>query len=156
MWIGEDVLDDPVTAVGFGICETIKEAIALGIFDEMSKVALFLVAKRFAVGDEILKIAGVRLINAGIVNLVDDAVADGEPKAATGVVGSADAFFRAGGPARLDSGRAKGGRCCFSRSHIESSRAYWPIVITMHGEKLKMPADRNSVFQESAKIRIKQ
>jgi hypothetical protein len=59
------------------------------------QIALFLVAKRFAVTDEKLKVACVRLIDAGIVNLIDDAVTEREPEAATGMIGRTHAFFRA-------------------------------------------------------------
>ena len=75
----------------------------------MSQVALFLVAKGFAVGDEELKVARVRLINVRIINLVDNAVTEREPEPATGVIGRANAFFGAGSPARLDARRAKRG-----------------------------------------------
>ena len=73
----------------------------------MIQVALFLVAKRFAVGDEKLKVARVGLIHVRIINLVDDAVAEREPEPATGVIGRAHAFLRARSPARLDARRAE-------------------------------------------------
>ena len=73
----------------------------------MLQIPLFLVAKRFAIRDEKLKIAGVRLVNTRIIDFIDDAVADGEPEPATGMIGSADAFLRAGGPAWLNSRRTK-------------------------------------------------
>ena len=66
-----------------------------------------LVAKCFAIADEKLKVARVRLIDAWIVNLIDDAVTEGEPEAATGVIRRTDAFFRTRSPARLDSRRTK-------------------------------------------------
>lgn len=79
----------------------------LRIFYLMIEVALFLMAKRFIVGDEKLKIPRVGLVNTRIVNFIDDAVADGESEPATGVVSRAHAFFCAGSPARFDSRRAK-------------------------------------------------
>ena len=70
-------------------------------------VALFLVTKRFAITDEKLKVARVRLIDTWRIDLVNDAVTKREPEAATGVIGRTDSFFRARSPARLDSKRTK-------------------------------------------------
>ena len=107
MRIGEDMFYEPIATARLRIRETIEEAIALRVFDRVIQIAFFLVAKRFAVADEKLKVARVRLIDVWIVNLVDDAVAQREPEAATGMIGSPHAFFRARSPARLDSRRAK-------------------------------------------------
>jgi len=71
--------------------------------DKRVEVALFLVAKRFPVADKKLKVARVRLIDVWIINLVQDAVAQREPDAATGVIGCAHAFFGARSPSRFDS-----------------------------------------------------
>src|SRR5438093_10818096 len=109
MRVREDVFYEPVAVLTFRICEAVKEAIALRIFDQMIQVALFLVTKCFAITDEKLKVARVRLIGARIVNLVDDAVAEREPKTATRMIGRTDSFFRARSPAWLDSGRAERG-----------------------------------------------
>ena len=59
----------------------------------MIEIALFFVAKRFAVADEKLKVAGVWLIDVRVVNLVDDSVTEREPDTATCMVGRANAFF---------------------------------------------------------------
>ena len=95
MRIREDVFYEPVATVGLRIRQTIKEAIALRVFDQMIEVALLLVAKRFAITDEKLKVARVRLIDAWIVDLIDDAVTEREPQAATGMIGCTNPFFRA-------------------------------------------------------------
>ena len=68
----------------------------------MIQVAFFLVAKCFAVTDEKLKVARVRLIDVRVVNFVYDSVAQREPDATTGMIRRADAFFRARGPTRFD------------------------------------------------------
>ena len=73
----------------------------------MVQVALFLVAKRFPVGDEKLEIARVRLVHARVVDFVDDAMAEREPDPAARMISGAQAFFGAGGPAGFDSGRAE-------------------------------------------------
>src|SRR5439155_14565160 len=94
MWISEHMFYQTVAAPGFRIREAIKDAIAFGVFDQMTQVTLFLVAKRFSVTDEKLKVARVRFINMSIVNLIDDTVTEGEPETATRMVGCTDAFFR--------------------------------------------------------------
>ena len=86
MRIREDVFDYPVATVRLRIGQPVKEAIPLRIFDQVLQVALFFVAKRLAVGDQKLKVARVRLIDAWIVNLIDDAVTKCEPETATGMI----------------------------------------------------------------------
>ena len=107
MRIREDVFYQAIATVGLRIRQTVKEAIALRIFDQVIQVALLLVAKCFAITDKKLKIARVRLIDAWIINLVDDAVTEREPEAATGMIGRTHAFLRARSPAWLNSRRAK-------------------------------------------------
>src|SRR2546422_11350168 len=102
MRIREDVFYQPVATAGLRIRQTVKEAIALRIFDHVIQVALFLVTKCFAITDEKLKVARVRLIDAWVVNLIDDAVTEREPETATGMIGRTHAFLRARSPAWLD------------------------------------------------------
>src|SRR6266704_3507552 len=99
MRIREDVFYKPIAAVGLRIRQTVKEAIALRIFDQVIQVALFLVAKRFAITYEKLKVARVWLIDTWVVDLIDDAVTKREPEAATGMIGCTDPFFCARSPA---------------------------------------------------------
>src|SRR6266446_5734049 len=98
MRVREDVFYEPVATVGLRIRQTIKEAIALRVFDQVIQVALFLVAKRFAITYEKLKVARVRLIDTWVVDLIDDAVTKDEPEPATGMIGRTDSFFRARSP----------------------------------------------------------
>src|SRR6266581_3300688 len=107
MRIGEHVFYESVPPVRLRIRQTVKEAIALRVFDQVIQVALFLVAKRFAITYEKLKVARVWLIDTWVVDLIDDAVTKCEPEAATGMIGCTDPFFRARSPARLDSRRTK-------------------------------------------------
>src|SRR6266850_1888829 len=116
MRIREDVLYQPVSTIAFRICKAVEDAIAFRVFDQVIQVALFLVAKCFAITDEKLKIACVRLIDAWIINLIDDAVTEREPEAATGMIGGTHAFFRARSPAWLDSRRSKR-QCILRRIH---------------------------------------
>src|SRR6266536_6282859 len=107
MRIGEDMFYEAIAAARFRIRKAVKKAIALGVIDRVIQVAFFLVAKRFAVSYEKLKVACVRLIDMRIINLVQDAVAQSKPNAATGMISSTHAFFGARSPARLDSRCAK-------------------------------------------------
>ena len=50
------------------------------------EITFFFMAKDFAIRDQKLEVASVGRIDRGAENLVDNAVADGEPKSATGVV----------------------------------------------------------------------
>ena len=107
MWIGKHMFYYTIATARLRIRETIKEAIALRVFDQMIEIAFFFVAKRFAVADEKLKIAGIWLIDVRVVNLVEDSVTEREPDTATCMVGRANAFFCARGPTRLDPRRTK-------------------------------------------------
>ena len=109
MGIGEDVFYQPVATVTLRICKAVKQTIALRVFDEVIQVALFLVAKSFTITDKKLKVARVRLINARIINLIDDAVTKRKPEPATGMIGGPHTFFRARSPTRLNSRRAERG-----------------------------------------------
>jgi hypothetical protein len=71
------------------------------------KVAAFFVAKGFTIGNEKLEVSGIGTIHVGIVNLIDDPMAERKPNAATGMVSGANAFLTAARPARLDSGRSE-------------------------------------------------
>src|SRR5258708_37383424 len=107
MWIGDNVLDDAVASARFRVGNPIIEGAGFRVLDAVLQITPFFMAKGFTVGDEQLKIAGIGTIHIGIVNLVDDAVAQREPDAASSVVCAADALFGAAGPARFHSRRAK-------------------------------------------------
>ena len=107
MRIRKHVFYQTVTAVRIGIRETIKEAIALWIFDHVIQVALFFMTEAFTVADEKLEVARVWLVDMRIINLIDDAVAEREPETTTGMIRCAHAFLCARSPARFDSKRAK-------------------------------------------------
>ena len=49
----------------------------------MIEIALFFMAKRFTVTNEKLEVARIRLIDPRIVNLINDAMTQSEPKPAT-------------------------------------------------------------------------
>ena len=107
MRICEDVLYQPVAPVGFGIGEAVENTISFRVFDPVIQVALFLVAKRFPVADQELKIARVRLVDGRVVDFVDDAMAERESDPAVRMISGAETFLGAGCPAGFDSGRTE-------------------------------------------------
>lgn len=113
---------ETVASVAVRIGEAVENTIRFRVFDPVIQVALFLVAKCFPVADKKLKIADVRCVDAGIVDFVDDAMAERKPQPATRMVGSAEAVFSAGRPAGFDSGGAKCDRV-FKWIHVRISNA---------------------------------
>ena len=86
--ISQNVFNQPVAPVPVGVCQIVKKSPALRHLDFVVKVTFFFMAKGFAIRDQKLEVASVGCVNRGAENLVDDAVADGKPKSATGVVSS--------------------------------------------------------------------
>ena len=108
MRIGEEFFNDAIAARWFGIREAVQERVFFRVFQGVLQVAPFLVKKSFTIRDQKLKIARIGTIDVGIINLVDDPVAEREPDAATAVISGADAFLRAASPARVHAGSAEG------------------------------------------------
>ncbi len=103
MRVGQNVFDQPVAPVPVRVGQFVKKSPAIGHLDFVMEITLFFMAKGFAIRDKKLEVASVGRVNRGAENLVDDAVADGEPKSATGVVSSTDTFLIGMRPTRLDS-----------------------------------------------------
>ena len=110
MRIGDHLLDDPVASGGIGIGDPVTESAFFRIFELVLQIPPLLMAKCFPVGNQELEITRVGAVHIGVVNLIDDAVAQREPDAATGMIRGADSLFGAAGPPRLDAGGAKGGQ----------------------------------------------
>src|SRR6266850_855681 len=110
MGIGNDILDDSVPASRFGVGEPIVESALFRIFNPMVQIAPLLVAEGFSIRNEQLKIARIGTIDIGIINLINNAVAQSEPDPAAGMVSSADALFGAARPARFGARSAKSQR----------------------------------------------
>src|SRR6476646_1644915 len=108
MRVSQDMLDQTVAAVRLGIGQPIEKAVPFRIFDLVLQVALLLMAKSLAVGDQKLEIARVRLIAMRVVNFIYDAMAEREPEPAARVVRCAESLLGTGGPTRLNSRAAKG------------------------------------------------
>src|SRR5437588_5886 len=123
MRIRQYMFYDPIAAFTLRIGQAIKQAITLGVFGQVIEIALFLVAKRFAITHEKLKVARVRLVGPWIINLIDDAVTEREPEMATGMIGCAHALLRARSPAWLDSRRPKR-HTILRRIHHDASREF--------------------------------
>ena len=104
MGIGNDLLDDLVAALMIGIGEANGRRIGVNIFKRTLEIALFFVDEGHAVGQQELHIAGLRTIDGGIVDFVQDAMRDGVPDAAGSRIRHANCVFSAGSPAGLCSG----------------------------------------------------
>ena len=74
----------------------------LRIFDLVIKVAFLLVAEGLAIGDWKLQITRVRAIDIWIIDLVEDAVAQGKQSVATRVVRGPDTLLAAARPFRAN------------------------------------------------------
>src|SRR5436309_13626328 len=107
MRIGEYIFDQPVAAARLKIRQAIKQTVTFRVFNRMREVALFLVAKRFSIADEKLKVACVWLINIGVVNLIEDSVTERESEAANCMIGRDNGLFRTRVPAWLEPRRTK-------------------------------------------------
>ncbi len=109
MRVADDFANDGVAAFFVAVANAHGERIFVDVFKLMDQIAALLVEKRLTVGDEELHVANLRAVDGGVIDFVEDAVGDSEPDFAGRGVGGADGVFGAGGPARLEAGRAKGG-----------------------------------------------
>ena len=104
----DDLLDKTMAALTVGVREPVKQGVLLRVFSLVEQVATFLVAERFAIGDQKLQVACIGRIDVREIDFVDDAVAKREPNAGTAVIRSTDAVLGAGRPARLNPWHSKG------------------------------------------------
>ena len=102
MRIGDNVFRYPIAPCRLGVDEAIQKCALFRIINFVVEIPPFLVKEALTVGDEKLQIAGIGTIHIGIINLIDDAVAEREPDAATRMIGSANSFLGTARPARLD------------------------------------------------------
>jgi hypothetical protein len=98
--IGHYVFLDGVLPLLARVGQPVCRASGHGILDLVFGVALFLRKEILPVGDDQAQVADARLIHAGVVDLVQDAVANGEPHAAAVAQGGAHSTLGAGRPAR--------------------------------------------------------
>ena len=86
MRIRENMLDQPIASLGLGVGQSIKRKTPLRILDLMMKIALLFVTKAFTISDQELEIARIRLIHSGIIDFINDAVTNSEPKPAARMI----------------------------------------------------------------------
>ena len=108
------------------------------------EVAFFFAAEGFAVGEEEFHVAGLGAIDGGVVDLVEDAVGDGEPDAAGGGVGGGDGVFSARGPTGCEAGCAKGWTLVFEPAVERDGITHW---ISIRTQKVRL---RESGAREQA------
>ena len=100
--IGQHMLDDAEPATGVGVDQPERRHAVLQRGDLEVAVALLLGEEAIVAGDDQAEVARAGLIDARIVDLVQDAVAEREPDAADRGQRGADTALRAGGPAWRD------------------------------------------------------
>ena len=106
--VGEDLLFDAVPLLTAGVRQA-ERGYALGKGDDgVVGVTLLFGQPALAIGDDESQVADAGLVDAGVVDLVENAVAKREPDPATGTERGAHAAFRTGSPAGLD---ARPARC---------------------------------------------
>src|SRR5579864_5635925 len=111
VWVGKDFLVDAVESAVAGIGQFIDwDAGFKGPIFEFA-VALLLRKEISAIGDNKSHVAGAGLVDAGKINFVEDAVAQGEPDFAVLVKGGADAHLGARSPTRRNAGPPRSKRC---------------------------------------------
>ena len=99
MRISKNMLQQTVPASRIRISKPVEKTIMLRILDFVGKIPLLLVAERFAIGNQKLKVPCVRLIYMRVIDLVDDTMAKREPDAAARMISGADSFLCTRSPA---------------------------------------------------------
>ena len=106
MWIGHNLLFDAVAAITAGVDQpecrhTVGQPVNFGV-----GVAFLLGEEIRSVRDDQPHVADAGLVDAGVIYLVEDSVAQREPDVALVAERRADAGLGAGSPARRNSGPA--------------------------------------------------
>jgi len=110
MRIGDNLLGDPVTPTGIDISDSETQRVGEQALMGVHHTA-FIAEEGFPVGDEVLQIADLWPIDGRIVDLVQDALGDGEPDPAQSRVSGAHPVFVTACPAGFDP-RIPGSRIC--------------------------------------------
>ena len=108
MRVGDDLLGDVVEATICRSAHLDRETIRVYVPEVVTKIALLLVKKGLAVGEQQLHVARLRAIYGGVVDLIQRAVREGAPHTTGGRVRGYDRVFLARRPARLNARRSKG------------------------------------------------
>ncbi len=77
--VGDHALDDAVAPIDVGVGKLVGGDAVLQRFDNETAISFFFREEPAVVGDQQAEIAGAGLIDARVVDLVQDAVAEGEP-----------------------------------------------------------------------------
>ena len=106
IWIGRNLLFDAVAALMAGVDQPECRHAVGQPFHFVSGIAFLFGEEIRSVRDYHSHIADAGLINAGVIYLVEDSVAQREPDMAPVAEGRTNAGFRAGSPVRRNSGLA--------------------------------------------------
>ena len=113
MGVGDEFLGDGVAAAEVVGDDADGEGVLVDVVEVVLEVALFFMEEGLLVGEEEFHVAGLGMVDGGVVDLVERAVGGGEPDAAGRGVRGADGVFFAGSPAGFKAGGAEG----------------WPVVV---------------------------
>ena len=100
MRVGDDLLDDAIALPRVRVDQAVAEGVIVQVFQPGLQIALLLVEEALAVRDEVAEVPDLGRVDGGEVDLVEDAVREGEPHAAGGAVGRAHPLLAAARPAR--------------------------------------------------------
>ena len=115
--IGEDFFLDPVASLQFGVGQFVNWNAGFERHILEFAVALLFGEKAGAVGDDQTLVAGASLVHAWEIDLVQDAMAQGEPYPAVLVERGTHSAFGARSPARSNSRPARRKACYFVIAH---------------------------------------
>src|SRR5690349_8219108 len=104
--IGKHRLFDAIAAVGGDVGERESRYAVINRPNRAARMTLFFREIIAAIGDDEAEIAGAGIIDAWVINLVQDAVAERVPDAAFQLESRSDGALGARGPARRNTGPA--------------------------------------------------
>src|SRR5487761_26004 len=136
--IGKHELFDDIASVTRRIAQYEGGHAIVHRLDDAHGVALLFREIALAVRDDEAEIAGARVVYAGIVDLIENAMAQGEPDAARDGGCGPDPAFRARRPARGNA-RMAGRRISAVRSHLEALMSGSPSEGTRRTKDVKFP-----------------
>src|SRR5687767_4990217 len=110
--IGQDLLLDSITTINGRVANPVGKNAGLHLQRLRAGIPLFLGEERLAISHDETKVARARVIDAWVVDLVEDPVAQREPDAALATHSGAQTALRARRPARRNTRPTRGKGIC--------------------------------------------
>src|ERR1700726_2809592 len=107
MRISQQLFDEPIPPIAFGVDQPVEEATLFRVFNPIIQITLFFMTERLSIANQEFEVTCVGLINGWVVNLIHDAMTEGKPEPAAFRPSGSKTILRARGPARLNSRRPK-------------------------------------------------